>query len=150
LPDDAAELDRDATDGDLGEITAERLAGKGATIVHASNGSPVWFAYPHGHEFSTKEILLRRADGGLDQVFCLEGRLNGLFGNPQRVIVPIRVRTRRGTPDAYFTTESRSTARGRFDNVLNRVCPEWNFERTTPPPEFAEEINMQGLWRPSN
>jgi len=96
-----------------------------------------------------ERILLRRPDGSLDHVFSLGGRINDLFGNPHRVIVPVRVRSASGTPAAYFTTEQRSTPTGRFSNVLNRAYPIWNFEPGEPPEKFALEIKEKGLWRPS-
>jgi hypothetical protein len=127
---------------------AELLADTGAAVLSVEMGNPMMESYSSGHDFARYEILLRRGDGRLDQVFCLEGRLRDYYGRTHRVLVPIRVRRRGGSTDSYFTSEARSSGGGRFANFFHRVTPEWNFESTDPPPDVAAEIAEKGLWTP--
>ena len=142
VPDDPNQI------ASLTQDDAERLAGAGARILFVKHGNPPWLMYDGRHEFAKKEILLRRADGSLDHLFCLDGRLTDLFGNPHRVLVPIRVRARGGATGKLFTSEAGGGAGGRFDNFLHRVTPDWNFRSTDPPAELADELAERGLWTP--
>ena len=142
VPKDQSEIES------LSGADAVSLAGPGAAVVSVEAGNPMWSRYQDRHEFAKKEILLRRADGSLDQVFCLDGRLTDLHGNTRRVLVPIRVRPRNGSSATYSKSEARRTGGGRFSNFLHRVTPEWNFESTEPPEDLAAELEKEGLWTP--
>lgn len=137
------------------EATAERLGGKGATIVQISAGNPPQFSYSGRHKYEKKELLLRRSDGTLDQVFCLDVEVTGLFGRRYRAIVPIRPRAPQGESAQYFSTdtgpwEPKGGRIGRrFDNGYTRMVVSWGFAAAEPPPEVAAEIFEKGLWRPS-
>lgn len=144
VPDDPAQI------ASLTQADAERLAGDGASVVSVAAGNPPWSSYHGRHEFAKKEILLRRADGTLDHLFCLDTRLTDLYGNAHRLLVPIRVRPREGSTGRLFTSEARSGGGGRFDSFLHRVTPEWNFKSAEPPPELAAEIAEHGLWTPQH
>jgi hypothetical protein len=145
LPNTAPPVSRepDAVES-LSRADAERLSGPGASVISVQAGSPIWSGLGES-EFARKEILLRRVDGSLDQVFCLDARLVGRLGRTYRVLVPIRVRLRAPSSTGYFTSDSSC---GSYSAISNRVVAVGEFESTDPPEELAAEIQERGLWQP--
>lgn len=124
----------------LSKVHAELLAGPGATVVFVEANS--WSGLGES-EFARMEILLRRADGSLDQVFCLNAQLVGHFGQTYRLLIPVRVRSR-GQPSSGYFTGYGSGGLG----FAGGVFQEWQFESTEPPQELVAEIENNGLWTP--
>ncbi|MCL4195675.1 MAG: hypothetical protein KJZ87_28320 [Thermoguttaceae bacterium] len=121
-----------------GEATAERLAGEGATIVSVSAGNPPRFSYAERNKYERKELLLRRRDGTLDQVFCLDVELAGALGNRYRALVPIRPRAPENQAASYVgsCSSGRWEPDGRrFDNGYARMVVCWGFELLHTPRE---------------
>ena len=172
LPDDAAwPVSRLADTKDVslpagpGDATAERLAGKGAAIVHFSYGSPLWSRHGHRHAFVHKEMIIRRADGTLDQVLCLDAAFTDVVGRTYRVLVPIRLRPHDlAEPVTFASSGSYSTdierdgdeikSWGRAEvprnGWIHRISHEWGFKSGEAPEELAAEIREKGLWKPSS
>jgi hypothetical protein len=149
----------------VGEATAERLAGNGATIVHFAGGSPIRSAYSCRHCFAHKEMLIMRGDRTLDHVFCLDAGFTDILGRTYRVLVPIRVRSPDPKHAGMFTSSNSYCTRIERDGNkvvawghasyprngwIHRYSHAWGFQSVDPPDEFADEIRARGLWKPEN
>ena len=145
LPSTAPPVPRDPGDIEsLSQVDAERLAGAGASVISVQAGSPIWSGLGES-VFARKEILLRRADGSLDQVFCLDTRLVGRFGQTYRLLIPIRVRPLDPSSNGWFSFDSGGSS---YSAMSNHVVANERFVSANPPEELASEIEEKGLWTP--
>ncbi len=136
-----------------GPVTPEMLAGPGAVQLQVQPSGATSGANQHVALDAAKETrLLRRADGTLDLVFVLAGKVTTSHHNPQRFRIVIRPRTGPLGKSGYVDSGGHGgSSRGAFMWIIPGATNQWwGFQPGEPPKEFAEEIKQKGLWEPQN
>jgi hypothetical protein len=139
-------------------ITPEMLAGPGAVQLQKNHSGSTTCGDRTGLTVSADNslILLRRADGRLDAVYVLDGRVGSPDLPPQRFLLAIRPRPAARSGVSYLESGSHgSSSRSVVLNLFpNRLGHHWQFVPGEPPKELGEEvvreIKSKGLWEPGS
>jgi hypothetical protein len=102
-------------------------------------------------------LLIRRANGELDEVFVIVINWARLNDPPRHYLLPIRVRKRERDSSVFFNHSGSSSSSGAgpgFMKAFGRspieIKRSWRFSAGTPPAKLTEEIKTNGLWEPGN
>jgi hypothetical protein len=121
-------------------LNSESIGGVGSALLHTSG----------------KNLLTRRSDGSLDQVFVFILDWTPPNEPARRFLLPVRLRQGEGHSSSFFMQAAMGvTATGNPTYMKWLGRPDQSSETTidfiiSPPPrKFAKEIETDGLWEPS-
>jgi hypothetical protein len=136
----------------MGGVTAEALAGENAEIVWARNGMA---GKAHNYEpiaFAWKQVLVKRQNGDLDYIDVLDAEFPGRKGRWQRFLIPLRFRST-DESEVYFSDGPSGGISSRSSGIPLQMGSflrlRFSSKSEAPPDAFAEQINENGLWKPS-
>jgi len=138
-----------------GGVTAEALAGQGASIEWSDNSLADVYRGEQQADYAYKVVLLRRADGTLDQVFVIDILFPNHEGKWKRLLLPIRVRSAVESESSEFAriTEAGGGKGGRgmipSRRDRNTFALTLNLAEGAAPGEFATEIDETRMWTPT-
>lgn len=139
----------------MGGVTAEALAGAGATIEWADSNIADVYRGEQQADYACKVVLLRRGDGTLDQVFVMDLSFPNHEGQWRRLLLPVRVRSAAESNTGEFARVVEASGgkggRGMIPSRRDRntFAISLTLAEGAAPEEFAAELAEREMWRPT-